>query len=549
MGRMAQALAGLVLVLLGTGVGSAAPRIREQAGTRSVEGRTFTATVASDGCLTSLRAGGCELLAAGVGISRGGYLFQSGVVPLPEVTQPRRDGIVAQGDAATVRYQFEDDGVTIEVRNRTVLAMHWFLVLAAEVRGVRLGQDALGRAPRATTDARGQWFAPGARLTVKDAATGWGPWEGRHQVIDLSVAPGAEARLSLQVTPTTDAEREALERLLAPPPEPDLVVLAPQPWQVVQRDAEGGADVTVRVRSRLPGVDALEVRAVASQRGTSGSWTPLVPTAAGTSHAARLRLGQGAGWRLEVRARAAGVDLAQVNVEPVGVGEVFVVAGQSNSTNCGEELRRPATGKVSTFDGRAWRSADDPQPGCHDRSTGGSPWPAFGDLLVERLGVPVGVASTGHAGTSISAWSPDGDLFAWMLARMHALGADGFRALLWHQGESDVGMRTLEYENRLLEVIRATRTGAGWDVPWFLARVSYHSPKQPRFPSTRAAQERLIASGEALRGPDTDTLVGDMRDGGGQGIHFSAKGLDAHGKLWALHVLEWLEPLLARKGR
>ena len=49
----------------------------------------------------------------------------------------------------------------------------------------------------------------------------------------------------------------------------------------------------------------------------------------------------------------------------------------------------------------------------------------------------------------------------------------------------------------------------------------------------------------ALEGPDTDALRGDNRDDGGRGIHFSARGLNAHGKLWADKVSAYLDRALA----
>jgi len=76
--------------------------------------------------------------------------------------------------------------------------------------------------------------------------------------------------------------------------------------------------------------------------------------------------------------------------------------------------------------------------------------------------------------------------------------------------------------------------------------VSYHNPNQVSFPNPRAGQKRLWESGVALEGPDTDTLTGDSRDEGGKGIHFSPKGLRAHGKMWAAKVAVYLDKELAR---
>lgn len=66
------------------------------------------------------------------------------------------------------------------------------------------------------------------------------------------------------------------------------------------------------------------------------------------------------------------------------------------------------------------------------------------------------------------------------------------------------------------------------------------------FPNPRAAQKKLWETGVALEGPDTDTLTGDNRDEGGKGIHFSPKGLRAHGKLWAEKVTVYLDKELAK---
>jgi hypothetical protein len=47
-----------------------------------------------------------------------------------------------------------------------------------------------------------------------------------------------------------------------------------------------------------------------------------------------------------------------------------------------------------------------------------------------------------------------------------------------------------------------------------------------------------------LEGPDTDALTGDYRQNNGTGVHFSASGLQVHGKLWAEKVEAYLDPIL-----
>lgn len=325
-----------------------------------------------------------------------------------------------------------------------------------------------------------------------------------------------------------------------------LVVLSPRPWQVIQRRTEAQGDVLLSGRVQAP-CDQLKVRIagtnyksapVASEivvvTGRDGSFRKLIPVPAG-------------GWyKLEAEALKDGKVVASAKVDRFGVGEVFVGAGQSNSTNSGQYRIQQTSGMVSSFSGTYWRPANDPQPGCHDASIGGSFWPAFGDAMYARFTVPIGVAPTGHGGTSTTQWNPGGELHNWMMTRIGQLGPGGFRAILWHQGESDWAMETEEYHRRMKEIVIGTRLAAGWEVPWFNAHATYHNTEHPQWPKIRAAQEQLWKEGLTLEGPDTDTLQVPSRDLGGAGIHFNPEGLKAHGELWAEKVGAWLDGELKR---
>lgn len=258
-------------------------------------------------------------------------------------------------------------------------------------------------------------------------------------------------------------------------------------------------------------------------------------------------------------------------VEHVGVGEVFVIAGQSNSTNYGQTPLKPASGMVATFDGKSWRLADDPQPGTGDGSKGGSCWPAFGDAMAEKFGVPIGIASTGFGGTSVNQWLPAGERYAvkptaggnftqvgdayesqgklydHAIERIRQLGPHGFRAVLWHQGESDSNQpsptpRRLtgdEYAAAMTTIITHMRRDAAWPMPWITAQASYNKAivdGSHVSEAIRAGQAKLWSDGVTTEGPDTDTLDAKMRTG----VHFSEAGQRAHGQMWAEKVSPWL---------
>jgi hypothetical protein len=350
-----------------------------------------------------------------------------------------------------------------------------------------------------------------------------------------------------------------------------LTIDSPHDYEVFQRQTLEGGNVVLAGPAPEDG-DRVETR-LAGPKNNKWLQVPINQKV----HIFRTLLPVSAGgwYSLEVRLLKGRKVLAQAIVPHFAVGEVFVIAGQSNSTNYGEVKQRTESGMVAAFSGTAWQIANDPQPGVQDNSTKGSFIPAFGDVMYARYHLPIGVACVGHGSTSVRQWLPKGDridvpptmgkfviqigpgewrssgqLFDGMLDRMKQLGSNGFRAVLWHQGESDAHQQpehditAAQYRQMMVRIITASRKESGWEMPWFVAQASYHSPEDPACPPIREAQASLWKDGAALEGPDTDALTGENRQNNGQGVHFSAQGLKAHGELWAEKVGAYLDYLL-----
>ena len=358
----------------------------------------------------------------------------------------------------------------------------------------------------------------------------------------------------------------------APAPALLLTLDSPRAWQVFQRHSPLAG--RVEVRGRAAQADRVDVRWVGTAQ-PAPAWQPA-PLAADGTFAASVEVPAGGWYRCEVRAFREGQRLAEAAVGQVGVGEVFVVAGQSNSANYGEQKLQPASGTVATCSGQSWQEATDPQPGAE--GGGGSFLPPLGDALSARFGVPIGFVACGIGATSVREWLPagtpfphpptltgrvrqlpdgrwesDGAAFCMLLESMKQSGPGGFRAVLWHQGESDANQaeasRTLPgplYREYLTEIIRQSRQAMGREIPWFVAQATYHVPGDEASPDIRAAQAAIAADGTALSGPDSDSLKGEWREAGGKGVHFSGPGLEQHARLWLEKIAPWLEEQLKR---
>src|SRR5262249_19002498 len=117
------------------------------------------------------------------------------------------------------------------------------------------------------------------------------------------------------------------------------------------------------------------------------------------------------GWyQLQVQLIGSGTNVAEANVEHVGIGEIFVVAGQSNSANHGEEKQQAKNPLVVEFGNSNWHAAPGREAGAGGK--GGSFMPAFGDAMAARFDVPIGIVAIGEGSTSVREWLPRNELMA-----------------------------------------------------------------------------------------------------------------------------------------
>ena len=360
-----------------------------------------------------------------------------------------------------------------------------------------------------------------------------------------------------------------------------LQVVAPQPWQVLQREmppqspgaekeqqqAQSGTAVRLQLTGQqlsapieaaywrvLPCNPATEPT-VTQVATTETMWQPLQlmvtehgeqpDNAAGTRATAQaeIRMPAGGWYRLEVRLQSVAGHSTDAAVEPVGVGEVFLIAGQSYATNTNDQrlqVRDPQrrVAALNTETG-VWQLADDPQP-APDHSDGGSIWPAVGDRLASALNVPVGFVNVAVGGTAVRQWLPTEPLSQ----RLHAAGRSTgrFRAVLWQQGESDVIENTsiADYVSRLQSIRSAAVAAWQFSPAWYCA-LSTHHPTVYNNPDGEnrirdAIRQVSQLPGFAL-GPDTDQLRGPNRGGPKSRRHFSAIGQQNAAELWASLLL------------
>lgn len=283
----------------------------------------------------------------------------------------------------------------------------------------------------------------------------------------------------------------------------------------------------------------------------------------------RLSLPAGGWYVLALSLTAPDGTRAETRAGPVGVGEVYLVAGQSYAASTSDALLTidDEEGRVVAFhpNARYWRIAHDPQPGSNrgaadepgfwkDKAewavqygitgAGGSPWPAAMNLLLAAIDMPIGMINVAESGTPLAAWMPGQPLYDRLLRAAREVRR--FRAILWAQGESDVmnGNPPDAYVQEFRALREALAATLGWRPDWLVAKSTYHplvydKPEEER--ALRAALDAVWREPGIFPGPDTDLLRGANRSSWQLGVHFTRSGQIGAGALWFSALLQHLQ--------
>lgn len=341
-----------------------------------------------------------------------------------------------------------------------------------------------------------------------------------------------------------------------------LSISFPFDGAIFQRNASNLA--TIHVGGSYTGaVDRIEARLVAVSGGQNIDWTAIHINPSGGIFSGSLFSVLGGWYTLEVRSILFNNVVQTATLSRVGVGEVFVVAGQSNAQgvdNHGAKASSDGQGRVKYVN---WtlpcpsgicQNVDPPFPvistlnnagaGLAIAPNGISPWAwgELGDAIIARYNVPVMFFNAAANGSSVGNWSRSADglpsvnvhvgiLYAgnpnfpynYLRKALNYYGSMfGVRAVLWHQGESDThknnnadpndNTSANEYRDSLKYVINRSRNHSGKiTLPWVVSRVSYFSVADANIIS---GQNLTINPGDKIfAGPETDNLQTPRPDG------------------------------------
>ncbi|OIN56274.1 sialate O-acetylesterase [Arsenicibacter rosenii] len=322
-------------------------------------------------------------------------------------------------------------------------------------------------------------------------------------------------------------------------------ISSPQSRIVYQRNKSNQANVMVAGTAPANATRA-EARLVALNGGQTTDWTTIPLLSSGKAFKGSLT-GQAGWYQLNVRVWSNSSLLGESTIDRVGIGEVFIVAGQSNAVGV-HDTEGATDDRISCVDFRDNELHEQLLPVAFSQAVTGANigpsnplhvWGMLGQRLVQRLNVPVLILGAAQAATSSEQWrrtaEGTGDASGLPYRRLgvailHYASRTGLRGILWHQGEGDVGRGGDQYFSNLQYIINKSREQLHFgNLAWVISRATYTYGQTDE--SVISAQNRLInLVPNAFEGPYTDVLTGG--ENRPDNVHFGGTGLIRLTELW-----------------
>jgi hypothetical protein len=266
----------------------------------------------------------------------------------------------------------------------------------------------------------------------------------------------------------------------------------PCDWQIIQQE-NGIAKVGLAGRylpsGERPDRQIVFVRVVREE--SSDTVLPWLPATIheGQRWEISLELPVGGLYRIETSLKPDGLGIEYAfrgdMVHHIGVGELFVITGQSNSAGYGKDpiFDPPELGVHVLRNNGKWDLAthplNDSTGSIHPLNAeminpGHSPYLSFAKYLKRELNNPIGLIQASLGGSSLGQWNPaeSGELYRNLLEIVKSCGR--LRGVLWYQGCSDTTITLSQtYGERFANFVKSLRRDlATPNLPFFTVQLN-----------------------------------------------------------------------------
>ena len=326
-----------------------------------------------------------------------------------------------------------------------------------------------------------------------------------------------------------------------------LTISNPVNDQIFQRDANGFASIAITAYAHFP-YSRIEAKLIPGQNNSHTGKEFSFTSDQIKQGFLYATIQAETGWyRLEITGYGDKGIVDSTSISRIGVGEVFLIAGNSNSMGLPDLGAKNASDQVISFNAvnktlnseNITVAPDEPMQMAEYSPIAAKNyifpsgetswyWGELGDMISRKMNTPVLFLNAGWAAANsenyrdgatgkdafniyVGKYWPNRQPYTNIVNTIRYFNSSlGLRAVLWSHGENDAQLNFTEenYFNNIKTLIENSRLDSGYPVPWIIARnsASFTLPK-PYAPVINA-QKRLavIKNFNSFAGPDLDTI-------------------------------------------
>ncbi|MDI9873486.1 sialate O-acetylesterase [Flectobacillus rivi] len=323
-----------------------------------------------------------------------------------------------------------------------------------------------------------------------------------------------------------------------------MTILHPINRLILQRNLSNQADLAITGYTNAAATK-IEYQLVEIGKPAKG-WQTLASNVLNREFSGKVKVNAGF-YDLYVRAWVNNTIIDEKIIEQIGVGEVFLIAGQSNAMGVQGLGSKDASEKVIVINDldkyldekdNLTIAPNEPMrlhkmeralanTNMYPSGESAWLWGELADKIVQKYQVPVFLLNCGWAAATSENWSksangelaynqyvskywPNQQPYANLKNTLQYLASHtGLRAVLWMQGESDAAHNQTSaqnYEANVKNLIEKSRQVFGYNMPWSIARSTVSSRNEWADLVIKGQNAILKNVPNTFAGPETDTI-------------------------------------------
>lgn len=178
----------------------------------------YDVKIDGDGCVAQITIKDEIFLSPYDSVFGGSYFYNGvwGPVKFAYVDQTGPNEIFADGDSASIQYEYFKDRMVWTLTNKDQNPIPFFFVFDRNIDAVMIENGEMKKTIVNEPSKKSVWFRGNARLEITGCDKLWGPWKNEYQILEATIIPNESRKIELIIGETSDEEKALIDEISKP---------------------------------------------------------------------------------------------------------------------------------------------------------------------------------------------------------------------------------------------------------------------------------------------------------------------------------------------